>query len=112
MRHRDDFPGEGEQYAAYRRLFELAGSRPVVFRTVDLGADKPVEHMRFGPQDNPCLGLRAHRLFRYHPEILITQIRSVLRAARGEHCLRLMFPMLESVEQLSGERRKTVRDLW
>jgi phosphoenolpyruvate-protein kinase (PTS system EI component) len=56
--------------------------------------------MRFGPQDNPCLGLRAHRLFRYHPEILVTQIRAVLRAAYGEHCLRLMFPMLESIDQL------------
>lgn len=100
MRHGDDFPGEGEQLAAYRRLFELAGSRPVVFRTVDLGADKPVEHMRFGPQDNPCLGLRAHRLFRYHPEILVTQVRAVLRAAEGGHQLRLMFPMLESIDQL------------
>jgi len=100
MLHGDDFPGEPEQYAAYRQLFELAGSRPVVFRTADLGADKPIEHMRFGPQDNPCLGLRAHGLFRYHPEILITQIRAVLRAAHGEHQLRLMFPMLETVDQL------------
>ncbi len=100
MRHREDFPTEQEQFVAYRRLFELAGVRPVVFRTVDLGADKPVAHMRFGPQDNPCLGLRAHRLFRFHPEILITQVRAVLRAAAGEHHLRLMFPMLESIEQL------------
>ncbi|HRX71098.1 MAG TPA: phosphoenolpyruvate--protein phosphotransferase [Candidatus Competibacteraceae bacterium] len=100
LRYRDDFPSEREQFLAYRRLFELAGAKPVVFRTVDLGADKPVEHMRFGPQDNPYLGLRAHRLFRYHPGILITQIRAVLRAAEGEHRLRLMFPMLESIDQL------------
>lgn len=100
MRFRDGFPSEREQFLAYRRLFELADHRPVVFRTVDLGADKPVEHMRFGPEDNPCLGLRAHRLFRYHPEILRTQIRAVLHAAVGEHRLRLMFPMLESIDQL------------
>lgn len=100
MRHREDFPTEQEQLVAYRRLFELAGARPVVFRTVDLGADKPVAHMRFGPQDNPCLGLRAHRLFRFHPEILITQVRAVLRAAAGAHQLRLLFPMLETIEQL------------
>ncbi|HXK55692.1 MAG TPA: hypothetical protein PLZ16_03520 [Gammaproteobacteria bacterium] len=100
MRHREDFPSEQEQFEVYRRLFRLAGRRPVVFRTVDLGADKPVEHMRFGPQINPSLGLRAHRLFRFHPELLITQIRALLRAASGDHRLRLMFPMLESIDQL------------
>lgn len=100
MRHREDFPSEQEQFTAYRRLFRLAGRRPVVFRTVDLGADKPVEHMRFGPQVNPSLGLRAHRLFRFHPELLITQIRALLRAASGDHRLRLMFPMLETIDQL------------
>ena len=100
MRHREDFPSEQEQFTAYRRLFRLAGRRPVVFRTVDLGADKPVEHMRFGPQGNPSLGLRAHRLFRFHPELLITQVRALLRAASGGHHLWLMFPMLESIEQL------------
>jgi len=100
LRYREDFPPEQEQFAVYRRLFDLAGSRPVVFRTVDLGADKPVEHMRFGPQENPCLGLRAHRLFRFHPQILVNQIRALLRAACGAHELRLIYPMLESIEQL------------
>lgn len=100
LRYREDFPSEAEQLAVYRRLFRLAGHRPVVFRTADLGADKPVEHMRFGPQDNPCLGLRAHRLFRFHPEILLTQIRAVLQAAHGGHRLKLMYPMIESIEQL------------
>ncbi len=100
LRYREDFPTEQEQFGVYRRLFGLAGNRPVVFRTLDLGADKPVEHMRFGPQENPCLGLRAHRLFRFHPEILVTQIRALLRAAHGGHGLRLMYPMIESIEQL------------
>ena len=100
MRHREDFPSERKQIDVYRRLFELAGERPVVFRTVDLGADKSVNYMHFGPEDNPCLGLRAHRLFRFHPEILVTQIRAVLQAAYGRHRLRLLFPMLESIEQL------------
>lgn len=100
LRYREDFPTEQEQFGVYRRLFRLAGNRPVVFRTLDLGADKPVEHMRFGPQENPCLGLRAHRLFRFHPEILVTQIRALLRAAHGGHRLSLMYPMIESIEQL------------
>lgn len=109
LRFRDSFPTEQEQYAVYRKLFMLAGQRPVVFRTVDLGADKPLEHMSFGPQDNPCLGLRAHRLFRFHPEILITQLRAVLRAADGEHQLRLMFPMIESIDQLHFVRHLLVQ---
>lgn len=99
MQHRERFPSEPEQLDAYRELFRLAGGRPVVVRVADLGADKPVEHMSFGPQDNPYLGLRAHRIFRFHPEILITQARAVLRAAHGGHQLRLMFPMLETVDQ-------------
>lgn len=100
LRYREDFPGEQEQFEAYRRLFRLAGDKPVVFRTLDLGADKQVEHMRFGPQENPCLGLRAHRLFRFHPELLMTQIRAVLRAAHGAHRLSLMYPMIANLEQL------------
>lgn len=99
MRRAHDFPGEAEQVRAFRRLFEAAGPRPVVIRTADLGADKPVAHMSFGPQQNPYLGLRAHRIFRFHPEILVTQVRAALRAAAGDHSLRLMFPMLETLEQ-------------
>lgn len=99
MQHVVDFPGEREQFRVYRRLFEACGERPVVVRTADLGADKPVAHMSFGPQLNPYLGMRAHRVFRYHPEILVTQVRAILRAAAGDHHLRLMFPMLETIEQ-------------
>jgi phosphoenolpyruvate-protein phosphotransferase (PTS system enzyme I) len=99
MQHVEDFPDEAEQYRTYRRLFQLAGRRPVVVRTADLGADKPVAHMSLGPQVNPYLGLRAHRIFHFHPEILVTQVRAILRAAAGDHDLRLMFPMLEMIEQ-------------
>jgi phosphoenolpyruvate-protein kinase (PTS system EI component)/YHS domain-containing protein len=98
MRFTRDFPGEEEQVSVYRRLFEAAGRRPVVVRTADLGGDKPVAHMSFGPERNPHLGLRAHRLYRFHPEILVTQVRAILRAAHGEHRLRLMFPMLETLD--------------
>ncbi|MFW6146064.1 MAG: phosphoenolpyruvate--protein phosphotransferase [Planctomycetota bacterium] len=99
LRHEHDFPTEAEQMDAYGRLFELAGGRPVVVRTADLGADKPVAHMSFGPQDNPYLGLRAHRLYRFHAEIFITQVRAILRAAAGDRHLRLMFPMVETLDQ-------------
>ena len=94
-----DLPDERTQTEVYRRLFQACGTRPVVLRTADLGADKPVASISFGPQENPYLGMRAHRLFRFHPEILITQVRAALLAAAGEHRLRLMFPMLETLDQ-------------
>lgn len=95
----DRFPTEQEQLVTYRRLFALCPERPIVIRTADLGADKPVEHLRLGPEVNPYLGLRAHRLFYYHPDILITQLRAILRAAAGTRQLRLLYPMLETVDQ-------------
>ena len=99
MVHTDCAPTEDEQYEAYRQVFELCGNRPVTIRTLDLGADKTVPYLPLGPQDNPYLGLRAHRLFRRHPELLVTQVRAVLRAAHGPHRLRLMYPMVESIDQ-------------
>lgn len=92
------FPSEEEQRTVYEQLLDLCGDHDVVIRTADLGADKPLKHMYFGPEANPYLGLRAHRLFYYHPEILVTQLRAILRAAAGRH-VRLMFPMLETVDQ-------------
>jgi phosphoenolpyruvate-protein phosphotransferase len=100
LRYHTGLPSEQEQLTVYRRLFENAGEREVVFRTLDLGADKRLEHMHFGPEENPCLGLRAHRLFYFHPEILTTQIRALLQAATGRHKLSLLYPMLESIEAL------------
>lgn len=105
IRQRERFPTEDEQYEAYRGLFYLAGERPVVVRTVDLGGDKQLAHMKLGPQRNPYLGLRAHRLFHYHPEIAVTQLRAILRAAAGPHDLRILFPMIESIEHWDAMRR-------
>ena len=99
MQKTDGFPGEDEQMQVYRGLFALAEGRPVLVRTVDIGADKPVPYLSLGPQDNPSMGMRAHRLFRFHPELIITQIRAILRAAYGHPAVRVMYPMIESLEQ-------------
>ncbi len=99
MEHREDFPSEDEQIRVYRRLFELCGDRPVTVRTADLGGDKPVSYLSASHEDNPYLGLRAHRVCRYLPELLITQVRAILRAARGNHRLRILYPMVESLDQ-------------
>jgi phosphoenolpyruvate-protein phosphotransferase len=99
MQKTDDFPSEDEQVRIYKKIFELAGNRPVSIRTADIGADKPVSYLSLGPQDNPYLGMRAHRLFRFHPELLITQVRAILRAGYHHPAVRIMYPMIESLDQ-------------
>lgn len=98
MEHPDGLPSEEEQVHVYGELFERCTGRPVTVRTLDIGGDKTLPHFSPGPQDNPFLGLRAHRVFHYHPEILITQLRAILRAAHGYDGLRLLFPMIESLD--------------
>ncbi|MBN1359389.1 MAG: phosphoenolpyruvate--protein phosphotransferase [Sedimentisphaerales bacterium] len=100
MASKRDFPSEDEQYREYRRLFEICKETSVTFRTADIGGDKMLPYFSLGPQENPYLGLRAHRIYRFHPEIFVTQVRAVLRAARGQPQLRLMYPMIEDIEEL------------
>lgn len=90
-------PSEAEQTAFYERVVRRVAPRPVVFRTFDLGADKIPEGMRRGP--NPALGLRGLRLAFERPEMLVTQLRALLRAAAlGE--MRVMFPMVSGLDDL------------
>ncbi|WP_084318555.1 putative PEP-binding protein [Deferrisoma camini] len=96
---RGGMPGEEEQTEAYRRLFERCAPGRATVRTLDIGGDKALPYFSLGPQDNPALGLRAHRIYRFHPEILLTQVRAILRAAAGFPGLRLLFPMIECVEE-------------
>ncbi len=100
MEKKIDFPDEDEQYRVYSILFEKAGDRPVTIRTLDIGGDKTVPYFSFGPQENPYLGFRAHRIYRFHQEIFITQMRAILRAAAYSSNLRVMYPMIENVDEL------------
>ncbi len=92
------FPRAGEQQALYRAVLDAAGKRPVTFRTLDIGGDKVLPYMRNVEEENPALGWRAIRLGLDRPGLLRTQIRALLRAADGR-ALRLMFPMIASVEE-------------
>ncbi len=100
MKARHDFPSEQEQFDVYRKLFERCPDKPVTFRTLDIGSDKQLPYFSLGPQKNPYLGLRAHRIYRFHPEIFITQVRALLRAAVGTTNLRIMYPMVETLDAL------------
>ncbi|NOY46215.1 MAG: YHS domain-containing protein [Deltaproteobacteria bacterium] len=96
---RGGMPSEEEQTRAYRALFQRCAPGRATVRTLDIGGDKALPYFSLGPQDNPALGLRAHRIYRFHPEILLTQVRAILRAAAGFPGLRLLFPMIECIEE-------------
>ena len=101
---KDHLPSEEEQFQAYRSILDVFGQRPVVLRTLDSGGDKELPYLKFDPEMNPFLGVRAIRLCIQHPELFRPQLRAVLRAGVG-HNLKIMFPMIATVEELRAARK-------
>jgi phosphotransferase system enzyme I (PtsP) len=94
----DTLPRTGEQLALYRSVLDAAAKKPVTFRTLDIGGDKVLPYMRNLEEENPALGWRAIRLGLDRPGLLRSQVRAMLRAAGGRE-LRIMFPMVATVEE-------------
>ncbi len=94
----DTLPRTGEQLKLYRAVLDFADKRPVTFRTLDIGGDKVLPYMRNFEEENPALGWRAIRLGLDRPGLLRAQVRALLRAAGGRD-LKLMFPMIATVEE-------------
>ena len=89
-----ELPGEDEQYEAYRRAIEGMQGLPVTIRTIDVGADKPLDETRHDAAHlNPALGLRAIRWSLADPAMFLTQLRAILRAA-AHGKVNLLIPML------------------
>lgn len=97
-------PSEDEQVAAYRRIVEWAGGRPVIVRTLDAGGDKPIPGVTEDGEGNPFLGLRGLRLSLKHPELFRTQLRALCRAATAGQ-LKIMLPMVTVPAELEAARR-------
>lgn len=98
---RDRAPGEEEQYHAYRGVADAVGARPLVMRTLDLGADIPA--WGGAPEPNPALGHRGLRVGLAAPALLETQLRAVARLA-GERPVKVMFPMVSTVAEVVAAR--------
>ncbi len=105
-----NFPRTSEQYALYRAVLDAAGDKPVTFRTLDIGGDKVLPYMRNVEEENPALGWRAIRLGLDRPGLLRTQLRALLRAA-GSRALKIMFPMISTVEEFDQARELVEREL-
>ncbi len=98
-----DFPSEAEQLVFYRRLIKRMGARPVTIRTLDLGADKYPAYMGGHKEANPFLGWRSIRVSLDLENLFEEQIRAILSAGGGAP-LRILFPMITSVEEIRRVR--------
>ena len=96
---RDRFPGESVQVLNYRHVLEGFAPRPVILRTLDVGGDKPLPYFPVEEQ-NPFLGWRGVRISLAHPEIFLTQVRAMLRAAIDLDNLQIMLPMISGAAEL------------
>ncbi|CAG9178347.1 Phosphoenolpyruvate-protein phosphotransferase [Cupriavidus laharis] len=101
MNRRGDLPGEDEQFAAYRAAVEAMHGLPVTIRTIDIGADKPLDGRSddFETALNPALGLRAIRWSLSEPAMFLTQLRALLRASAFGP-VRLLVPMLSHAREI------------
>jgi len=92
-------PSEEYQYAAYKKVLEAYGTKPVYLRTLDIGGDKQVAGIEMKREDNPFLGNRGLRLCFSEKDIFITQIKAALRASIYGN-LWLMLPMVSSIDDI------------
>src|SRR6266567_1954295 len=103
-------PRTAEQTSLYRQVLDAAETRPVTFRTLDIGGDKVLPYMRFEEEENPALGYRAIRLGLDRPGLLRSQIRALLDAAAGRE-LRIMFPMVTTIDEFDQAKGFVEREL-
>ncbi|KMZ12376.1 Phosphoenolpyruvate-protein phosphotransferase of PTS system [Candidatus Burkholderia humilis] len=103
MNHKDQLPEEEEQFETYKRAVELMNGKPVTIRTIDVGADKPLDSMGGGDgyetAPNPALGLRAIRWSLSEPQMFMTQLRAILRASAFGPT-KILIPMLAHAQEI------------
>ena len=99
--NRSDLPREDEQFEAYRQVAQSMAGRPVVLRTLDIGADKAIHVGENGGRTmpNPAMGLRAIRWCLAEPHMFLTQLRAILRASHYGK-VRILLPMLAHVHEI------------
>lgn len=107
--NRPSEPTEQDHYEAYAETIGVFKHRPVVIRTMDLGADKYTQSKRFAPEPNPFLGLRSIRFCLQNLVIFKTQLRAILRASvLGQ--VKIMFPLITNLQELM-QAKMILRDV-
>lgn len=96
---RNELPSEEEQFRAYKTVAEGMGEKPVIIRTLDIGADKKIDYFGLPKEENPALGMRAIRICLKRQDIFKTQLRAILRASAFGN-VSIMLPMIVSKEEI------------
>jgi phosphotransferase system enzyme I (PtsI) len=99
----DDEPTEEDHLAAYLEAIRASEGKPMVIRTLDLGADKYTQNRSFEPERNPFLGLRSIRYCLQHLDVFKIQLRAILRAS-VEGDIRIMFPLITGLMEFRQGR--------
>jgi len=107
--NRETEPSEQEHYEAYSETVSAFKNRPVIIRTVDLGADKHTQSKRFAPEPNPFLGLRSIRFCLQNIDIFKIQLHAILRASvLGD--VKIMLPLVTDIQELM-QAKMILRDI-
>ena len=96
---KDTFPTEEEQFSVYRQVAETMAGKPVIIRTLDIGADKQADYFHLEPEENPAMGYRAIRICLTRKDIFKTQLRAIYRAS-SYGSIAVMYPMITSVQEV------------
>ena len=96
---KQQLPSEEDQYNAYVEVARRMGDAPAIIRTLDLGGDKFLSHLKTPAELNPFMGWRAIRFCLAQPDIFKTQLRAILRASTYEN-IKLMYPMVSNVDEV------------
>lgn len=93
-------PAEEKQLAVYEEIAKSMGDKPLIIRTMDVGGDKKIPYLNIGEEENPFLGFRAIRYCLENKELFKTQLAAILRSGAAEKNVKLMFPMISTLEEL------------
>ncbi len=99
-----------DQIAFYKKVFDAAAGKPVVFRTLDLGGDKVPSFGKRAREENPALGWRALRIALDRPALLRYQVRALIAAANGR-LLKLLLPMVSAVSEFEAAKAQIEREV-
>ncbi len=89
---------EDQQYESYANAARIMEGRPIYFRMLDLGADKPLEELKLPIEDNPAMGCRGARLLLRRPDLMRPQARALARVSRDAP-VHVMYPMIAGLSQ-------------
>lgn len=96
---RETPPDYQELAELYTRVMECADGKPVIFRTFDIGGDKPVNYLSIGEEENPFLGFRAVRTYPHYRDLFAMQLKAILTASAAGNA-KIMIPMIANADEV------------